>query len=245
MANQMKRTHLSPDPGPHGTNISPPPGFGFSEIKKPWVPAEEEECQFKCCHTCRPTSEQRSYLSINGILNDDIPPSAGVGFGFHLQGSRPVLNAEVLKTIGYRAVPLVRAHYLFVFAFMLVLINATAAGLCLQQRSRNCSSVTFLCMEHFGHDRRTNCGSEMHGRHPIRERHAGIAKYSRPATRRLRRRPERTAKKLHHSPPLDTAYHTQNCRSYFCHLLLYPACRRINSSSCWIVNQSLTLETYL
>ncbi len=83
--------------------IRPPPGFGFSE--KPWVPDYTEECQVRCCHACRPLLEARSYLSLNGILEGDIPLTAATGFGFHYTGARPLVDADVVKKIGCRAVP--------------------------------------------------------------------------------------------------------------------------------------------
>ncbi|KAI1331060.1 hypothetical protein F5Y16DRAFT_395498 [Xylariaceae sp. FL0255] len=90
--------------------LRPPPGFEFENIeptqeKKPWVPNEEEECQAKFCHRCRPTCESRACLSIDGILRGDIPPTAVTRFGFHRMGTRPIINAEVLMNIGLRAVP--------------------------------------------------------------------------------------------------------------------------------------------
>lgn len=102
----IKRTYYVPSSGT-ATNISSPPGFSKASTEKPWVPQDKEECQFKCCHNCRPTCQSRSYLSLDGILKDDIPPTAAVGFGFHLQNSRPVMDADIVKNIGYRPVPLV------------------------------------------------------------------------------------------------------------------------------------------
>ncbi|KAI1865792.1 hypothetical protein JX265_008115 [Neoarthrinium moseri] len=57
---------------------------------------------------CRPTCELRSYLSLDGIAKGDIPPTAATGFGFHLHGERPVGDANIVKNIGYRPVPLPR-----------------------------------------------------------------------------------------------------------------------------------------
>ncbi|RYP58104.1 hypothetical protein DL769_009108 [Monosporascus sp. CRB-8-3] len=90
---------------------SAPPGFGFPENKGPWIPDYAEECQFKCCHRCRPSLEGRTYLSLDGILKDDIPPTAATGFGFHHAGARPVIDADIVKEIGYRAVPWPRARF--------------------------------------------------------------------------------------------------------------------------------------
>ncbi|KAH6647250.1 hypothetical protein BKA67DRAFT_663586 [Truncatella angustata] len=109
----LKRTYYMPSSGTvtrtaatTAATIPPPPGFTGPRVEKPWVPLDEDECQFKCCHNCRPTCESRSYLSLDGILKDDIPASAAVGFGFHLQGTRPVIDADIVKNIGYRPVPL-------------------------------------------------------------------------------------------------------------------------------------------
>jgi hypothetical protein len=96
-----KRTFYIPSSGTTDM-IPPPPGFSATHSGSLWIPKEEDECQFKCCHNCRPTCEARSYLSVDGILKDDIPATAAVGFGFHLLGSRPVINADIVKNIGSR-----------------------------------------------------------------------------------------------------------------------------------------------
>ncbi|KAK8123934.1 hypothetical protein PG999_003852 [Apiospora kogelbergensis] len=49
--------------------------------------------------------ENRASLSLDGIVKGDIPPTAITGFGFHLQGTRPLLDARIVRNIGYRAVP--------------------------------------------------------------------------------------------------------------------------------------------
>ncbi|QSZ37118.1 hypothetical protein DSL72_009211 [Monilinia vaccinii-corymbosi] len=72
---------------------------------RPWLPSRGTECQFKCCHTCRPTLVDRSYLSLNAIANDDLPCTATTGFGFNLQKFRPVGNVEIVKNLGLRPNP--------------------------------------------------------------------------------------------------------------------------------------------
>ncbi|PMD59238.1 uncharacterized protein K444DRAFT_591416 [Hyaloscypha bicolor E] len=72
---------------------------------KPWLPLRGGECQFKVCHSCRPTCEIRSYLSLNGIANNDIPPTAITGFGFNLTRKRPVALVEHVKNLGLRKNP--------------------------------------------------------------------------------------------------------------------------------------------
>lgn len=99
-----------PSSGPHA--LVPPPGLGFPEVKsRPWVTEEQDECQFKCCAKCRPLSAQRSYLSLDAIMSGECPSTAATGFGFHLQGSRPVIDARTLRNIGYRPVPWVSTLY--------------------------------------------------------------------------------------------------------------------------------------
>ncbi|KAG4030937.1 hypothetical protein MFRU_010g00670 [Monilinia fructicola] len=72
---------------------------------RPWLPSRGTECQFKCCHTCRPTLIDRSYLSLNAIADDDLPCTATTGFGFNLQKFRPVGDVEIVKNLGLRPNP--------------------------------------------------------------------------------------------------------------------------------------------
>ncbi|KAK8117967.1 uncharacterized protein PG998_006248 [Apiospora kogelbergensis] len=107
------RSYYYPSLG-SGRKTGPPSCFGPSPYEnslneeKPWVVSETHECQFKCCHACRPSCDQRASLSLDGIVKGDIPPTAITGFGFHLQGTRPLLDARIVRNIGYRAVPWVR-----------------------------------------------------------------------------------------------------------------------------------------
>lgn len=73
--------------------------------QRPWLPSRGGECQFKCCHTCRPSLLDRSYLSLNAIANDDLPYTAITGFGFNLQKFRPVGDVEIVKNLGLRPSP--------------------------------------------------------------------------------------------------------------------------------------------
>jgi len=75
--------------------------------KKIWMPPKDSECQFKCCHYCRPSLVDRSYLSLDEIANGGISPSAAAGFGFHLMGKRPVALVKHVKNLGLRQSPLV------------------------------------------------------------------------------------------------------------------------------------------
>ncbi|KAI1768759.1 hypothetical protein GGR53DRAFT_351430 [Hypoxylon sp. FL1150] len=91
-------------------DLPPPPGSRGAGSTKPWVPPESEECKFKCCITCRPSAEWRSFLSLDGIANGEIPPAAATGFGFHRMGTRPVIDLDIMKNIGLRAVPSPQSH---------------------------------------------------------------------------------------------------------------------------------------
>ncbi|TAQ90635.1 hypothetical protein B7494_g1043 [Chlorociboria aeruginascens] len=74
-------------------------------VKKPWLLSKTAECQFKCCYFCRPSLDDRSYLSLNGIADGDIPPTAITGFGFHLEKRRPVGLVKDVLNLGLRVPP--------------------------------------------------------------------------------------------------------------------------------------------
>jgi hypothetical protein len=73
--------------------------------KRPWLPANGTECQFKCCHHCRRSFSSRGFLSLNGIVNGDLPLTVTTGFGFHLQKHRPVALVKHVKNLGLRPSP--------------------------------------------------------------------------------------------------------------------------------------------
>ncbi|KAI0013589.1 hypothetical protein F4779DRAFT_613320 [Xylariaceae sp. FL0662B] len=104
-AGQGKRIYYIPSSG-EDFPTEHPPSFDIRRDPKPWVPNDDEECQFKCCQSCRPSCGARAYLSLNSILQDDIPPTAAVGFGFQHYSSRPVIHPDLVKNIGLRPVPL-------------------------------------------------------------------------------------------------------------------------------------------
>lgn len=71
-----------------------------------------EECQYKLCPTCHKNGRDKSWLSLDGIANGDIPPTAATAFSFSYMRERPLLDPNVVKNLGYRAVPIVRASSL-------------------------------------------------------------------------------------------------------------------------------------
>ena len=73
--------------------------------KSIWLPPKDSECQFKCCHYCRPSLVDRSYLSLDEVASGGISPSAATGFGFHLLKQRPVALVKHVRNIGLRPSP--------------------------------------------------------------------------------------------------------------------------------------------
>lgn len=75
------------------------------EFKKPWISSIRYECQYRICPRCRPVLADRAFLSLNSIANGDIPPTAAIGYGFHILGERPIAPAGLLKSLGQHPVP--------------------------------------------------------------------------------------------------------------------------------------------
>ncbi|CAM1510170.1 Fc.00g005050.m01.CDS01 [Cosmosporella sp. VM-42] len=76
-----------------------------SVYRNPWVCRDEDECMYKICPFCRPSAADRAYLSLNAVADGEIPPTAATGFGFHLLGERPVVDANVVRELGLRSAP--------------------------------------------------------------------------------------------------------------------------------------------
>lgn len=81
----------------HGPFI-PPAG------QKPYLERPRDECKITLCSACgrAGAGEDMSFLSIDGVLKGDIPPSAAVGYGFRGIGGRPVANTNTVKNLGRR-----------------------------------------------------------------------------------------------------------------------------------------------
>lgn len=77
--------------------------------RKGWLPTSEpgfDECQFKCCHNCRPINRDRGYISLDAVAKGEYPASAIVGYGFQIRwGHRPVHSAEIVRNLGLRPSP--------------------------------------------------------------------------------------------------------------------------------------------
>ena len=74
---------------------------------KPWMPSREHECQYKVCHACHHFGTEKSFVSLDAIVNDEVPPTVATAYGFSLLGFRQMSHASIVKNAGYRAVPLV------------------------------------------------------------------------------------------------------------------------------------------
>ncbi|PHH82873.1 hypothetical protein CDD82_4511 [Ophiocordyceps australis] len=78
--------------------------------KKPWVINSQDECQYRICPRCRPGAADRAFLSLNAIASGEIPPTVAVGYGFHILGERPVVNADIVINLGRRSGPIPSKH---------------------------------------------------------------------------------------------------------------------------------------
>lgn len=74
------------------------------------MPCRENECQFKVCHACHHFGMEKSFVSLNAILNDEVPPTVATAFGFSLLRFRQMSHANIVKNAGYRAVTIVRSR---------------------------------------------------------------------------------------------------------------------------------------
>ncbi|KAL2262109.1 hypothetical protein VTK26DRAFT_2434 [Humicola hyalothermophila] len=82
----------------------------YPDDDRPWMPDEKLECQYTVCGRCHSQGRDKSWVSLNGVLNGDILPTVAVGFAHGYFGARPVVDANLVKQIGYRAVPLPQGH---------------------------------------------------------------------------------------------------------------------------------------
>ncbi|KAK4186620.1 hypothetical protein QBC35DRAFT_453098 [Podospora australis] len=82
----------------------------YPDDTRPWIPDQKYECQFKVCHRCMGLGRDKSWVSLNSILNGDILPSVATGFSFNYIGGRPCADARAVQNLGYRPVPLPREH---------------------------------------------------------------------------------------------------------------------------------------
>ena len=96
--------------------------------------------------------EDRTYLSIDGIANGDIPAHAAAGWGFGYFKARPICSSSVIKNWGSRPIPLVNPLTLYLEGIMLTITAPTghSAGLVYA------SFYGIISLEHYGYHRRTS-----------------------------------------------------------------------------------------
>ncbi|KAM0323306.1 hypothetical protein ACHAQA_008898 [Verticillium albo-atrum] len=70
------------------------------ERERPWVPRPETECTYKVCPQCRPSGADRITMSLDAVVNGDVPATAATGFGFHHFGQRPVCDISIVANMG-------------------------------------------------------------------------------------------------------------------------------------------------
>ncbi|KAK5994582.1 hypothetical protein PT974_05061 [Cladobotryum mycophilum] len=87
----------------HPSAVEAPPCH--HDFQKPWLRSPHEECQYRVCFRCRSSCADRAYLSLNAVAKGEILPTAAAGYGFHILGDRPVLDANVVMNLGCRPVP--------------------------------------------------------------------------------------------------------------------------------------------
>lgn len=79
-------------------------GRKYPDDNMPWAPDEKIECQHMICHSCHRIGEEKSWVSLDGVLNGDILPTVATGYSFSYAGSRPLVDVQVAKNLGCRPV---------------------------------------------------------------------------------------------------------------------------------------------
>ncbi|KAL2195472.1 hypothetical protein P885DRAFT_40851 [Corynascus similis CBS 632.67] len=72
---------------------------------KPWVPDGELECRHMVCPACHRIGREKSWVSLDTVLNGDVLPHVATAYSFSFMGSRPVCDAEIVKNIGCQPLP--------------------------------------------------------------------------------------------------------------------------------------------
>lgn len=76
-----------------------------SSSQRPWLPFLGGECQTKWCHACKPHCLDRSWMSLDGIANGELPLTAIHGLSFILEGERIVSDVKHVLNLGLRPNP--------------------------------------------------------------------------------------------------------------------------------------------
>ncbi|KAM7223656.1 hypothetical protein V8F06_001130, partial [Rhypophila decipiens] len=79
-------------------------GHKYPDNQRPWMPDEKEECGYTVCQSCIGMVNDRSWVSLNGVLNGDILPTVATAYAFSYSRSRPYIDADMAKHLGCRPV---------------------------------------------------------------------------------------------------------------------------------------------
>lgn len=79
-------------------------GRKYPDNQRPWMPDEKQECSHTVCQFCHGVGKDKSWVSLNAILNGEIPPTVATGYAFSYSGSRPFVPADVATNLGCRPV---------------------------------------------------------------------------------------------------------------------------------------------
>lgn len=84
------------------------------------MPSQRLECQYKVCHRCHRHGQDKSWVSLDGVLKGEVLPTVAVGFSFSYMCARPVADANLVKNLGCRPVPLVSSSDFFQVAMLIL-----------------------------------------------------------------------------------------------------------------------------
>ncbi|KAH8879830.1 hypothetical protein GQ53DRAFT_611165, partial [Thozetella sp. PMI_491] len=72
-----------------------------------WAPKVGTECSFKVCQVCHRHGRDKTWASLDGVVNGHLSPDLVTGFSFLYSGGRPIHDPKVASNLGCRAVPTV------------------------------------------------------------------------------------------------------------------------------------------
>jgi hypothetical protein len=76
---------------------------------KPRLPDKKHACNSMACHQCYGLGRQKPWASLDAVMKGDNLPSDITGYSFSPMDVRLVADANIVKNIGFRPVPLVRS----------------------------------------------------------------------------------------------------------------------------------------
>ncbi|KAM7192798.1 hypothetical protein V8F20_008723, partial [Naviculisporaceae sp. PSN 640] len=80
-------------------------GHKYPDNQTPWMPDEAHQCKYTVCQSCHGAAKDKSWVSLDGMLKGDIPPTVATGYAFSFAGCRPWSFDDTAKNLGCRPVP--------------------------------------------------------------------------------------------------------------------------------------------